>query len=148
MPGAPGGRTRPEAVVESLERELLRRKPAADLGRTGVLLHPDFTEIGTSGRIWTRDAMMMALEENPGGPGGPGAAGRGPAWARSTVLLTYRSHSRAGISPAQLPVGPVTAHNGALRVPSGHARGLSAGTAGLTRQGQLKRCALPSSAWA
>ena len=65
---APGTDASPEAIVESLERELLRPETRADMGRTGVLLHPDFTEIGSSGRIWTRDAMMMALEENPGGP--------------------------------------------------------------------------------
>ena len=63
----PGPEASPEAVVEALERELLRPETRADLGRTGVLLHPDFTEIGSSGRIWTRDAMMMALEDDPGG---------------------------------------------------------------------------------
>ncbi len=57
----------PEAIVEAQERELLRPDTRADIGRTGVLLHPEFTEIGTSGRLWTRDSMMMALEENPGG---------------------------------------------------------------------------------
>ena len=52
--------------MEALERELLgpwmRGRHRAD----GVLLHPDFMEIGSSGRVWTRDAMMMALEEDPG----------------------------------------------------------------------------------
>ena len=82
-------------MVESLERELLRPETRADLGRTGVLLHPDFTEIGSSGRIWTRDAMMMALEENPGAPAelellGADRLGEG------AVLLTYRSSTRTG----------------------------------------------------
>lgn len=85
----------PEAVVESLERELLRPETRADLGRTGVLLHPDFTEIGSSGRIWTRDAVMMALEENPGAPAelellGADRLGEG------AILLTYRSSTRTG----------------------------------------------------
>jgi ribonuclease HI len=85
----------PESVVESLERELLRPETRADLGRTGVLLHPDFTEIGTSGRIWTRDAMMMALEDNPGGPTELEllAADR---LGEKTMLLTYRSRNREG----------------------------------------------------
>lgn len=85
----------PEAVVESLERELLRPETRADLGRTGVLLHPDFTEIGTSGRIWTRDAMMMALEDDPGGPTEVELLGA-DRLGEKAVLLTYRSHTRKG----------------------------------------------------
>jgi ribonuclease HI len=85
----------PEAVVESLERELLRPETREDLGRTGVLLHPDFTEIGSSGRIWTRDAMMMSLEDNPGGPVELELLGA-DRLGEKTVLLTYRSHTREG----------------------------------------------------
>ena len=85
----------PEAVVESLERELLRPETRADLGRTGVLLHPDFTEIGSSGRIWTRDAMMMSLEDNPGGPVDLELLGA-DRLDEKTMLLTYRSHTRDG----------------------------------------------------
>jgi ribonuclease HI len=85
----------PEALVEELERELLGPLVRGDMGRTAVLLHPDFLEIGSSGRVWTRDAMMMALEEDPGERTdieilgsdriGPGA-----------VLLTYRNFARSG----------------------------------------------------
>ncbi|MEV8041988.1 ribonuclease HI family protein [Arthrobacter sp. NPDC080082] len=85
----------PERIVEALERELLQPETRADLGRTGVLLHPEFTEIGSSGRLWTRDEVMMALEENPG----PHAALETLAAERigpDTVLLTYRSRTRAG----------------------------------------------------
>ncbi|CAH0208621.1 Ribonuclease HI [Arthrobacter sp. Bi26] len=87
--------TSPEAVVESLERELLRPETRADVGRTGVLLHPDFTEIGSSGRIWTRDAMMMSLEDNPGGPVDLELLGA-DRLGEKTMLLTYRSHTREG----------------------------------------------------
>jgi ribonuclease HI len=90
-----GAAASPEAVVESLERELLRPETRADLGRTGVLLHPDFTEIGTSGRIWTRDAMMMALEDDPGGPTDLELLGA-DRLGDNAVLLTYRSHTRKG----------------------------------------------------
>lgn len=84
-----------EAVVESLERELLRPETRADLGRTGVLLHPDFTEIGSSGRIWTRDAMMMSLEDNPGGAVELELLGA-DRLGEKTIILTYRSHTREG----------------------------------------------------
>ena len=60
-----------------------------------MLLHPDFTEIGSSGRIWTRDAMMMSLEENPGGPTELEMLGA-DRLGEQTVLLTYRSHTRTG----------------------------------------------------
>ncbi|MCB5290967.1 Ribonuclease HI [Arthrobacter sp. SO3] len=92
---APGTDASPEAIVESLERELLLPATRGDFGRTGVLLHPDFTEIGTSGRIWTRDAVMMALEETPGGPTELEMLGADRLDAH-TVLLTYRSHTRSG----------------------------------------------------
>lgn len=85
----------PEAIVESLERELLRPETREDLGRTAVLLHPDFTEIGRSGRIWTRDALMMALEENPDGPTDFELLGA-ERLSEGTILLTYRSYSRSG----------------------------------------------------
>jgi ribonuclease HI len=85
----------PEALVEELERELLGPLVRGDIGRTAVLLHPDFLEIGSSGRVWTRDAMMMALEEDPGERTDIeflGADRIGPA----AVLLTYRSFARSG----------------------------------------------------
>jgi ribonuclease HI len=85
----------PEALVEKLERELLGPLVRGDIGRTAVLLHPDFLEIGSSGRVWTRDAMMMALEEDPGERTdieilGADRIGTG------AVLLTYRSYARSG----------------------------------------------------
>jgi ribonuclease HI len=94
VPAAGGDMSR-EAIVESLERELLRPETRADLGRTGVLLHPDFTEIGSSGRIWTRDDLMMALEENPDGPTDLEVLGA-ERLGEGAILLTYRSYSRSG----------------------------------------------------
>ncbi|MDQ0770520.1 ribonuclease HI [Pseudarthrobacter defluvii] len=85
----------PEALVEELERELLGPLVRGDIGRTAVLLHPDFMEIGSSGRVWTRDAMMMALEEDPGERTDIeilGADRIGPG----AVLLTYRNFARSG----------------------------------------------------
>jgi ribonuclease HI len=92
---AAGAEPNPEAIVEALERELAGPEARADIGRTGVLLHPDFMEIGSSGRVWTRDAMMMALEEDPGHHTeleilGADRIGTG------AILLTYRSYARSG----------------------------------------------------
>ncbi|MDQ0754112.1 ribonuclease HI family protein [Arthrobacter sp. B3I4] len=85
----------PETIVEALERELLLPETRSDLGRTGVLLHPNFTEIGSSGRLWTRDEVMMALEEDPGAPAALELLAAERLGA-DTVLLTYRSHARSG----------------------------------------------------
>ena len=85
----------PEAIVEALERELAIPDARSDIGRTGVLLHPDFMEIGSSGRVWTRDAMMMALEEDPGHHTELEILGADRI-GTSAVLLTYRSYSRSG----------------------------------------------------
>ena len=92
-PGA--GEKSPEDLVEALERELLGPEVRGDIGRTGVLLHPDFMEIGSSGRVWTRDAMMMALEEDPGERTELEILGA-ERIATGAVLLTYRSYSRSG----------------------------------------------------
>ncbi|MCU1433667.1 MAG: hypothetical protein JWR71_392 [Pseudarthrobacter sp.] len=90
-----GTETIPEVIVEALERELALPDTRSDIGRTGVLLHPDFMEIGNSGRVWTRDAMMMALEEDPGHHTELEILGADRIGA-SAVLLTYRSYSRSG----------------------------------------------------
>ena len=84
-----------EAQVEELERELLGPLVRGDMGRTAVLLHPDFMEIGSSGRVWTRDAMMMALEEDPGERTDIEILGTDRV-GTSAVLLTYRSFARSG----------------------------------------------------
>ncbi|VXC00478.1 ribonuclease HI family protein [Arthrobacter sp. 8AJ] len=89
------GSVPPEALVEELERELLGALVRGDIGRTAVLLHPDFMEIGSSGRVWTRDAMMMALEEDPGERTDIEILGA-ERIGTSAVLLTYRSFARSG----------------------------------------------------
>lgn len=89
------GSVPPEALVEELERELLGPLVRGDIGRTAVLLHPDFMEIGSSGRVWTRDAMMMALEEDPGERTDIEILGA-ERIGTSAVLLTYRSFARSG----------------------------------------------------
>jgi ribonuclease HI len=93
--GQQAGSIPPEALVEELERELLGPLVRGDIGRTAVLLHPDFMEIGSSGRVWTRDAMMMALEEDPGERTDIEILGADRI-GTSAVLLTYRNFARSG----------------------------------------------------
>ncbi|WP_090820454.1 ribonuclease HI family protein [Arthrobacter sp. yr096] len=84
-----------EDTVLALERELLRPDVRTDIGRIGVLLHPDFAEIGSSGRFWTRDAMMMALEEDPGEPTDLELLSA-DRLSDNTILLNYRSLAHTG----------------------------------------------------
>ncbi|MGY4541432.1 ribonuclease HI [Arthrobacter sp. UYNi723] len=96
IPSEPAGaEMSPEAIVEALERELSGPDIRGDIGRTGVLLHPDFMEIGTSGRVWTRDATMMALEEEPAQHSELEILGADRI-GTSAILLTCRSYSRSG----------------------------------------------------
>jgi len=48
-------------VVARLERELLDPAVRSDSSRVAGLLHPDFAEIGRSGRLWGRDDTLQAL---------------------------------------------------------------------------------------
>ncbi|MGJ3189449.1 RNase H family protein [Paenarthrobacter sp. FR1] len=84
-----------EDTVLALERELLRPDVRADIGRIGILLHPDFAEIGSSGRFWTRDAMMMALEEDPGEPTELELLSA-DRLSDNAILLNYRSFAHTG----------------------------------------------------
>jgi len=47
--------------VVLLERELLSPAVRADSSRVAAILHPDFEEIGSSGRLWSRDAIVNEL---------------------------------------------------------------------------------------
>lgn len=49
------------ALELSLLDPLVRRDPIA----LAALLHPSFTEIGASGALWTRDAIVAALAAEP-----------------------------------------------------------------------------------
>lgn len=84
-----------EDVVLRLEKELLDPGTRGDFGRLGVLLHPDFAEIGQSGRMWTRDAMISSLQEDPETDASLEffAAER---LGEDSILLTYRTSTRTG----------------------------------------------------
>ena len=48
-----------------LERHLLDPAVRADRAALERLLHPDFVEVGTSGRVWTREELIDALVADP-----------------------------------------------------------------------------------
>ncbi|GIT80109.1 ribonuclease H [Leifsonia sp. LS1] len=57
-----------EELVARLERELLDPAVRSDASRVAELLHPDFEEIGRSGRLWGRDEMLQALADEESAP--------------------------------------------------------------------------------
>lgn len=60
LPGQPDV----DAVVE-LEQELLDPDTRSDFGQLAYLLHPEYREIGQSGRLWDRDEVVDALVQDP-----------------------------------------------------------------------------------
>ncbi|HEX7739883.1 MAG TPA: ribonuclease HI family protein [Marmoricola sp.] len=53
--------------IVALERSLLTDEVRADRASVAGLLHPQWREIGRSGRLWTRDEMLESIAPIPGG---------------------------------------------------------------------------------
>lgn len=63
----PGSLVEPPEVetVVGLEQELLDPETRSDFGQLAYLLHPEYCEIGESGRLWLRDEIVDALVQEP-----------------------------------------------------------------------------------
>lgn len=53
------------AVVIGFEKELLSDRTRSNTARVRQLLHPQFTEFGASGRIWTRNRLLAEIAPLP-----------------------------------------------------------------------------------
>lgn len=62
-PPAPSPTDREIDAVVELEQELLDPEVRSDFGQLAYLLHPDYREVGQSGRLWDRDETVEALGE-------------------------------------------------------------------------------------
>ena len=84
-----------EQVVARLERELLEPAVRSDASRLAELLHPSFEEIGRSGRLWGRDAIIseLAVEDGQAAAMEVLAVDR---VASETLLLTARTTDARG----------------------------------------------------
>lgn len=92
----------PVEEVVAAELALLDDAVRADRHAAAALLHPDWVEVGASGRVWGRDEMLDALAA-----AGPAASGGSPvrlevieatAFSDDHVLLVWRAHSSRGTS--------------------------------------------------
>lgn len=86
------------AVAAAIEGELRLLDPVVRASGEvlATLLHPDFREIGTSGRLWERDTIIAMLTD-PGAPHpGPLTASRmrGDQLAADLVHLTFDTESK------------------------------------------------------
>ncbi|HET8769136.1 MAG TPA: nuclear transport factor 2 family protein [Pedococcus sp.] len=86
------------SVVEDCERALLTGSVRGDRLSAGLLLHPEFREVGQSGTVWDRDSILDLMEaEAHAGPVAIRAEDLVPtALAPDVVLLTYVSVSAHG----------------------------------------------------
>ncbi|MEZ2372336.1 RNase H family protein [Arthrobacter sp. RCC_34] len=80
------------ATVTALEKRLLEPAVRGDLGEVARILHPDFEEIGSSGRTWSREEMLLVLADEDHEPVDmtPLSASR---LNESAILLQYRTRS-------------------------------------------------------
>jgi ribonuclease HI len=86
-----------EEVVERLERELLEPAVRADSSRIAAILHQDFEEIGRSGRLWGRDAIVQAIAGEEADAVDVEVLGT-ERLSPETILLTARSTDARGSS--------------------------------------------------
>lgn len=81
-------------LVLELERRLTDPAVRADRAELLRLLHPEFEEVGRSGRHWHRDAMIDALLDAPG-EGFSLTQERAERLAPGVILVTYGAHDHA-----------------------------------------------------
>ncbi|MFJ4841751.1 DUF4440 domain-containing protein [Streptomyces sp. NPDC088746] len=90
------------AVAAAIEGELRLLDPVvrASADVLATLLHPDFREIGTSGRLWQRDTIIAMLTQPDVDPGAPPPVAitasrmRGDQLAPDLVHLTFDTESQ------------------------------------------------------
>ncbi|MFC8228702.1 DUF4440 domain-containing protein [Streptomyces sp. NPDC057287] len=86
------------AVAAAVEGELRLLDPVvrASAEVLATLLHPEFREIGTSGRLWERDTIIAMLTDPGAQHPGPLTASRmrGDQLAADLVHLTFDTESK------------------------------------------------------
>ncbi|MEW9510025.1 MULTISPECIES: DUF4440 domain-containing protein [Streptomyces] len=86
------------AVAAAIEGELRLLDPVvrASAELLAALLHPEFREIGTSGRLWNRETIIAALTADDAPRPGPLTASRmqGEELCSDVVHLTFDTESK------------------------------------------------------
>lgn len=79
--------------IQAAELELLESSTRSDPARVRELLHPDFVEIGRSGRRWTRGEVIEAMGREDKHPVPETDEWNFAELAPHLVLVTYRIRS-------------------------------------------------------
>jgi hypothetical protein len=82
------------ATLSALEAELHHAGHGCPGGRLEQLLHPQFHEVGRSGRLYTRAEVLAFLAAQTSVPDVQSDGHRAEQLAEGLVLLTYRSAQR------------------------------------------------------
>lgn len=80
--------------LQALETELQQPHARGDVARLEQLLHPDFREVGRSGRAYDRSTVIQHLLSEAGQLAIESWSFSATAISTSAVLLTYRSAQR------------------------------------------------------
>jgi hypothetical protein len=75
------------------ERALMTSEIRGDPARAGALLHQDFLEFGSSGRVWRREPLLRALADDPGPQAVEPLDLDAAVLAPGCLLITYRTRS-------------------------------------------------------
>ena len=78
-------------LVLSLEKHLMDPTVRKDRAAVSALLAEDFREFGSSGREWSREAILDLLETEPSQPAPEVVDFRIKQLAAGVVLVTYRT---------------------------------------------------------
>lgn len=77
--------------IRELEEAMLRGETRADRARMDALLHPDFVEVGRTGRIWSRAETLDEITSADAAPTIHADDVAVTALADGVALVTYRS---------------------------------------------------------
>jgi 8-oxo-dGTP diphosphatase len=84
------------ALLRGLESELHHPGSACPAGRLAQLLHPDFHEVGRSGRRYDRATVLRYLSEHPGPDAAEAGGHRVERLAEDCALLSFWTTHPAG----------------------------------------------------
>lgn len=87
-----------EDTVLRLEKSLLTPEVRGDTALTAALLHPEFEEIGTSGRLWDRDTAIQALADDLDPAEELTRVLGASRISTDAILLTYESSDPRGLT--------------------------------------------------
>jgi ribonuclease HI len=99
-----------EELVAQRERSLLSPAVRGDRAQLEALLHPDFVEIGASGRRWTRSQIIDELLAAPTVGDLEVADLAVRALSAEVLLVTYTTHRR-GVTGRRSSIWVRTAHD-------------------------------------